>query len=76
MMLILWLAVRLCLCHHFSVAKQCSDGDVRLLAGSTQFEGRLEICYNGQWGTICDDYSYAGIQNFVCKQLTVSIGGM
>ena len=27
---------------------------MRLVGGSTVSEGRLEICHNGQWGTICN----------------------
>ncbi|XP_064397350.1 neurotrypsin-like [Halichondria panicea] len=36
-------------------SQACSiDGAMRLVGGSTVSEGRLEICHNGQWGTICN----------------------
>jgi Scavenger receptor cysteine-rich domain len=31
-----------------------SDGNIRLVDGSSPYDGRLEICLGGIWGTVCD----------------------
>ena len=55
------------------VQSNCSDGDVRLVGGSNEYEGRVEICINQVWGTICSGSSYSrwGVTDgkIVCKQL-------
>lgn len=51
------------------VALDCTDGDIRLLNGSTALEGRVEICINRTWGTVCDD-GWGGLDaRVVCAQL-------
>ena len=32
----------------------CTDGNLRLVGGSTNRESRVEVCVDGYWGTVCD----------------------
>ena len=33
---------------------RCNDGDLRLIGGRTHNQGRLEVCLNSAWGSVCD----------------------
>ena len=55
----------------------CDDGDLRLVAGtaSTPRSGRVEICFNETWGTICDSFWNNADANVACRQLGFSKRG-
>ena len=47
----------------------CATGDLRLTGGSNEYEGRVEICMNGVWGSV-SDYGWDGTDaSVVCRQL-------
>lgn len=52
-----------------SETKNCDSGVVRLIGGSGKSEGRLEVCLNDQWGTVCDDSWDDRATAVVCRQL-------
>lgn len=60
-------------CHSFhQTASFCpSEGEIRL-SGGTEKEGRVEICLNNTWGTLCSS-SWNDIDASVaCQQLGYS----
>lgn len=61
-------------CFHFEDAgvickPPCVDGQIALFSGSNNLEGRIEVCNNGQWGTICDDNFDNNDARVVCNTL-------
>ena len=60
----------------YSHAESCTDGTVRLRGSTVQYAGRIEICIDTTWTSLCDqswDFKDAQV---VCKELGYSLYGI
>lgn len=62
-------------CIDTDLSCRCSHGELRLVGGDTPYEGRVEICIDNEWSSICDigDNNYYYWNNYeasvACRQL-------
>ena len=66
------------MCSHLHLSEIdviCNIGDVRLVGGTNPLEGRVEICFYNQWGTMCGESWSANEAQVACRQLGYASAG-
>ena len=61
------------ICYKFHL--DCNDGDIRLrdgYVGGNDKDGRVEICLNNTWGSLCSDSWDFEDASVACRQLGYS----
>ena len=54
------------------IGDTCITGEVQLVDGETDNEGRVEVCFGGIWGTVSDNtWNYNDVV-VLCQQLGFS----
>ena len=46
----------------------CTEGAVRLVNSTIEYEGRVEVCADGVWGTVC------GVDSRVASVICTTLG--
>ena len=59
----------------FTYLAFCTTGQLKLVGGNIANEGRVEICVNNLWGTVCDNSWESNDAAVVCRQLGYSSQG-
>ena len=51
----------------------CTDNAIRLMGGNSSNQGRLEVCVNNAWGSVCDSTGVftSDEAKVVCRQLGI-----
>ena len=90
MLVLIFLTCIYCLCApifsskssspHFSnfwyIAGNCTSGEVQLVDGKSKYEGRLEVCYEGSWTSLCSYGVNSRVAAVVCRQLNFTTIGI
>ncbi len=65
--------------NHYGLLKitaECTNGDVRLVGGSSSNEGRVEFCFDEGWGTVCSGTTWDTVDaQVICRQLGFPVLG-
>ena len=60
----------------YDFVDNCTTGEIRLAGETNPRVGRVEICIDGKWGTICDNSWTISDADVVCRHLGFPSSGI
>ena len=51
-----------------TIPDKCEHGEIRLVGGTEEYEGNVEVCINSVWSTICDSGWSTNDARVACTQ--------
>ena len=60
---------------NFVITGDCTNGEIRLMEGESEFEGRLEVCINSRWGTVGSNGWTKIDEQVICNDLGYDLSG-
>ena len=69
-----WICIVFSSPYFHNIIGHCTVGDIRLVGGETEMEGRVEVCRDGysRWGTVCNRQWTVTHSKVVCRNLGFS----
>ena len=65
-----------CTCNYAAQGFSCENGELRLVGGNSAYDGRVEVCLDNKFTTVCDDGTWNTEEaQVVCRQLNASDDG-
>ena len=62
--------------HYIAILLGCRNGAIRLVGRKNLLAGRVEVCYEGVWGTVCASPWNNVDAKVVCRQLGYATSGI
>lgn len=53
-----------------------NEGAVRLIDAMADSVSRVEVCHDGRYGTVCNDYATNAVASVICRELGFAASGM